>query len=504
MEYLHPKSTELIKKLEKRGGRTSARDLEDEGMDHASVIRSAMWCQEKDLVEIKSEEEISYKLSQKGEDEYIRGLPEKRLVQEITPQEKEEIDKIKDKVEDIDVAIGEAKKKGWIDIESEGDKKYIKITDKGEEESFEETDIENALDKLKSGLSISDKNLIEEMVDRGLVDEINKVNKAIVLTEKGKEAAENVDELEVVSQLKPEIIKDGLWKELQIRRYDVNAPVNVIRPGKKQPYKAYLDHVRNELLKRGFKEVKTPLVEQEFWNFDVLFQAQDHPAREIHDKFELEFPTHGELENSGLIEKVKKTHKDGWDLDSLGWGYEWSKEQASRLMLRSQTTASSVRMLAKDLGSPSKIFTIDRNFRPDVIDSQHFVEFYQMEGIVKEEDLNLRDLLGYLKEFGKEIAGAKKIRLRPGYFPFTEPSVELDAYREDLGWIELGGAGLFRPEVLAPLGVDDPVIAWGMGIGRFAMLKLDRTDLRNLAFPRDLKELKESPMSMRKAKKNNK
>jgi len=206
----------------------------------------------------------------------------------------------------------------------------------------------------------------------------------------------------------------------------------------------------------GFQEAKTDLVEMEFWNFDVLFQAQDHPAREIHDKFELADPAHGDLGNDAIVDRVRETHESGWELSSTGWEYEWSREKASRLMLRSQTTATTIRYLARGQPSPAKLFAIDRNFRYDEIDKTHFVEFYQAEGIVKAPDLSLRNLFGYLEVFAREIAGADDIRFRPGYFPFTEPSVELDAKHPELGWIELGGAGLFRPEVRKPLGVTDP------------------------------------------------
>ena len=125
------------------------------------------------------------------------------------------------------------------------------------------------------------------------------------------------------------------------------------------------------------------------------------------------------------------------------------------------------------------MFVIDKVFRPDVIDAKHFIEFDQLEGIVVDESVNLRHLLGLLREIAY-IFGAKKVRFRPHYFPFTEPSLEVDVYFENLGWVEIAGAGIFRPEVTLPLRVEMPVLAWGIGIGRLAMLKLNVDDIRYL------------------------
>jgi len=129
---------------------------------------------------------------------------------------------------------------------------------------------------------------------------------------------------------------------------------------------------------------------------------------------------------------------------------------------------------------PGKYFQIVRCYRPDVIDATHGVEFNQMGGFVIDENITFRHLLGLLKEFAKEMAGTDKVRFYTDYFPFTEPSVQLSAKHPDLGWIEFGGAGLFREELTAPLGIKQPVIAWGLGIDRLAMFKLGITDIREL------------------------
>jgi phenylalanyl-tRNA synthetase alpha chain len=139
--------------------------------------------------------------------------------------------------------------------------------------------------------------------------------------------------------------------------------------------------------------------------------------------------------------------------------------------------------LLKKEDLPIRVFTIDRVFRPDVIDAKHFIEFEQCEGIVVSDGLNFRHLLGYLKEIAK-IFGAKAVRFKPAYFPFTEPSVEGYVKLPNGRWLELLGAGLFRPEVLEIAGVDYPVGAWGLGVERFAAAYYGITDVR-LLYARD-------------------
>jgi phenylalanyl-tRNA synthetase alpha chain len=230
----------------------------------------------------------------------------------------------------------------------------------------------------------------------------------------------------------------------------------------------------------GFKETHGPLVELEFYNLDALFMAQDHPSREMHDIFRVKAPQIGILEDELLTQRVKKTHETGIG-GSKGWRYKWSEEVASRLILRSQVTAVSARNMIKGLKPPEKLFSIGKVFRPDNIDWKHFIEFYQCEGIVADESVNFRQLLGYLKQFAVDIIKVKKVKFVPSYFPFTEPSVEIHVEIPGKGWTEVGGAGIFRPEVTKPLGVNVPVLAWGLGIDRLAMLSLGIDNIRDFS-----------------------
>ncbi|MBI5036094.1 phenylalanine--tRNA ligase subunit alpha, partial [Candidatus Micrarchaeota archaeon] len=246
---------------------------------------------------------------------------------------------------------------------------------------------------------------------------------------------------------------------------------------------------REKLVGLGFEEEHGPLVELEFWNMDALFMAQDHPAREIHDVFMLEDPTKGEILDKEVVEQAKKAHEEGLE-GSKGWRYRWDPEIAVRLVLRSQTTAVSARRLAKGIKPPLRMFSIGRVFRPDEIDWSHFIEFNHCEGIVVDENVNFRELLGYLKRFAVEVFNAEEVKFAPSYFPFTEPSVELYAKIPGRGWAEVGGAGMFRPEMLSALGIKVPVLAWGLGVDRLAMLSLGINDIRDL-FSSDLALLKQ-------------
>jgi len=118
-------------------------------------------------------------------------------------------------------------------------------------------------------------------------------------------------------------------------------------------------------------------------------------------------------------------------------------------------------------------------FRPDVLDAKHSMEFTQLEGIIGDRNITLRNLLGLLKKFAKAL-NLGEVKFRPGYFPFTEPSVESFVKHPKLGWVEFVGSGMFRPEVLMPLGIDFPVIAWGIGFDRLAMIRLGIDDIREL------------------------
>ncbi|MEM5801910.1 MAG: phenylalanine--tRNA ligase subunit alpha [Candidatus Aenigmatarchaeota archaeon] len=406
--------------------------------------------------------EEKYRLTKEGREYLKKGLPEKRLVDIL----KEKLDKkisIKEAsklIKNFSIALKWALEKRWIK----------KINEEIELINYPEKILEQeALEKIALGEEVSE-NILKVLMERKLIEKISEEYEKLKEEVVGKE----------ITDLTPELIRTGLWRKVKFKPYDVKALGRKIYFGKVHPYREVIDEIREKLIGLGFEEVKGPLVELNFWNCDALFMPSDHPARGIHDIFTLKIPRVGKILDKELWKRVEETHKNGWVTQSKGWG-NWSFSLAKKLILRSQGTALSARILYKlkkeDL--PYKMFTIDRVFRPDVIDAKHFIEFEQCEGIVVGEGLNLRHLLGYLKEIAL-AAGAEKVRFKPSYFPFTEGSTELQIYMKDFGWLEMGGAGIFRPEVTLPLGIDVPVLAWGLGIGRLAMIKLKVNDIRYL------------------------
>jgi phenylalanyl-tRNA synthetase alpha chain len=284
------------------------------------------------------------------------------------------------------------------------------------------------------------------------------------------------------------MLRDGSWKEASFRPYNVNTPPTRLLPGRRNPYTEYLDSVKDKLTSLGFEEFDGPLVETEFWNSDALFMPQFHAARDIHDVFHIDNPTHAEHIEEPYLSRVAAAHEDGWETGSRGWNYGFDRDFTRRLILRSQGTVLSAKTLPR-AKVPGKYFGIVRCFRHDQVDATHLAEFYQTEGIVLGEEVNLRTLLGFLEMFAEELAGATDIKYVPGYFPFTEPSVEVHIKHPVLGWFELGGSGIFRPEVTEPLGVHVPVLAWGLGIDRMALMHLGLDDLREL-FSTDLERVR--------------
>ena len=293
----------------------------------------------------------------------------------------------------------------------------------------------------------------------------------------------------VITALTPEIIVSGSWRGAVFKPYDLSVEPPRIYPGKKHPYLEFLDWVREILVSMGFEEMKGPHVELELWNFDALFQAQDHPAREIHDTYFLKFPKYGRFEDKEFMERVARAHEDGWITGSKGWGYKWDPRRALRLILRTQTTAVSARTLYRRGDGEYMCFSLDRVFRPETLDPKHSMEFYQLEGIIVGRNVTFRHLIGFFHEIARRL-GLGPVKLKPAYFPFTEPSVEGFIKHPKLGWIEVFPGGMFRPEMLLPLGIREcNVAAWGIGIDRIAMTVLGVDDIR-LLFAQDLEFLR--------------
>ncbi|RLI08400.1 phenylalanine--tRNA ligase subunit alpha [Candidatus Bathyarchaeota archaeon] len=300
----------------------------------------------------------------------------------------------------------------------------------------------------------------------------------------------------VITQITPELLRSGGWRNATFQRYDVTLPVPKLYPGKRHFISQVIDYIRRFWVELGFKEMKGPLLELAFWNFDALFQPQDHPARDLADTFYMKRPRSGRLPDPELVRRVKETHENGWTTGSTGWQYEWDPELARRCCLRTHTTSLSVNTIARlrEEDLPAKFFSVGRVFRNEAIDWNHLMEFYQTDGIVIGEGVTFRNLFGYLKEYLEKM-GLRRFRFRPGYFPYTEMSLEAEVWIEEKqSWMELFGAGMFRPEVVKPLfGRDVPVLAWGPGFDRIVMRHYGINNLREL-YSNDLGQLREAKL----------
>ena len=375
------------------------------------------------------------------------------------------------------IAIGWLRKKNWIVI----DKGSVSINTsailaKGEDEAALES-----MDPKAPGF--------KDIVKRGLAIVEEHIKWNITITEEGKKvAAAGLDLREEVGTLTRDQILSGEWKNLNLRKYDVSKLPKRIYGGRVHPNQQILDEIRDLLFEMGFTEFHGSIVQNSFWNFDALYQPQDHPAREMQDTFHLK----EELPLPEGWEAIRDIHMNGGNTGSTGWGGEWNPEISKKCVLRTHSTSLSIQHLAKNPNPPLKAFSISRVYRRETIDPTHLPEFEQLEGIVMDEGLNFGHLLGFFKEFFGRM-GFEEVRFRPGYFPYTEPSVEPEVWVDGLGWVELGGAGIFRPEVTAPWGIKCPVLAWGLGVSRVSMLRMGLKDLRQL-YKSDIDWIRNSPV----------
>jgi phenylalanyl-tRNA synthetase alpha chain len=452
------------------------------------VMNASSWLQAKGLVKI--DEVIRKTYSLRNPQVASRPLPERVAIEVLSKDHKgkgsmadlKKSGKLKD--EEIAIALGWIRKKGWGEVTKHGTDTIITLTEKGAAALHMKGEDELLIEKLAKtviGEDDAKREIIEMLKQRkDIVNEKHIATRTISLTDEGaKIAALDLKMKEEVAQLTPELIQSGRWRDVEVRRYDVKAFAPTIHGGRKHPLTVQLEKVRSIFLNMGFTEVTGQFVESAFWNMDVLFTAQDHPARELQDTFYIKNPERLDLsEDEALVEKVKQVHESGWKTGSLGWRYKWSRAEAERALLRTHTTVNSVRYIAKNPKPPFKVFCIGRIFRSEAMDSTHLPEFTQIEGIVCEKGANFDMLCGLLKEFYTRM-GLPRIRIRPGYFPYTEPSLEVEIFWNGQ-WMELGGAGVFRPEVTAPLGVDEPVLAWGLGFERLAMLLWGLKDIRDI------------------------
>lgn len=460
------------------------------------VMNAVSWLQSKGLVSISESLTTYYSLNEEGKEFLEKKLPERRVLDLLKKDGKISIDRISEVLNksELLIALGWLKKKNLAEIKKEGQKIIIEISKNGINAIIGKTADEILLEKLGNSIIFEkdgnvfekfenqiigiDKKNLEMLKSRQIIKEKDVISREVSLTEEGKKILDKGIELkEEISQLTPNLILFGKWKEVNLKKYDINTFSPTIYCGKEHPFQTMIKEIREIFISLGFKEIEYDYVQSSFWNMDALFVPQDHPAREMQDTFFLSNPEKLALPKK-FTKRIKEVHENGWKTGSIGWQSKWSKEESSKALLRTHTTVNSIRYLAENNKPPVKVFTIGRNFRREAIDYKHLPEFTQIEGIVMEKNANFSMLIGILKEFYKRI-GFEKIRIKPSYFPFTEPSLEV-VIEFNGNPMEFGGAGIFRKEVVLPFGIKHRVLAWGLGLERLAMMKFGLKDIREL------------------------
>ncbi len=485
----------LLYLLDHEGLVPAGRIAEDSGAGVERVVSVLNSLSQKGIVELETIERKEYVLSKEGEEYCEKGLPEMRLLETLhrlggrAPMD-EVVGAAGLTGQARGIAIGWAKRNGWVAVgREEGKAMLFALTDSADSE------VAVVLRAVRDGEAVDDclDGALQQAIERGLV--LVRTQKEFVARLKddmrGWVRELGHEESGVIVDLTPELLMSGRWRGRTFKRYNMEIQPAFASYGKKHPYAEFNDWLREILIGLGFTEWYGPYVETEFWNNDSLFVPQDHVAREVQNQFRVARPyDHGLIPDREYYQAVKAVHEHGGDTGSTGWQSTYSKEVATRLCLRSHTTPVSMRYLYEHRTSPQKMFIIDRNFRAESLSASHAQEFNQCEGIIMDRGLTLRDLLGYLQEICRRV-GIKKTKAKPGQFPFTEPSVEVFAKHETLGWIEVAPGGIFRPEVTRPLGITDTVLAWGIGSGRLYMAAMDISDIREL-YTRDLNWLRRS------------
>ncbi len=465
-------------------------------LQEVEVSRALQWLEQKKLIVLDSNIEERIELGKNGKSYAKELLPEHRFLLAIKSGKKSlpEVQKAaKLESEELNISLGLLKRKAAINF----DQGKLSLTDAGEllsKKDWPEELFLKKLPKLKKELSNDDKKIFDELLRRKeVLFVVEEKSISATLTELGKTIQKMKLDTNIANKITPEMLRTGSWKNQSFRPYQVKDPVAPLYPGKQHFVNQSIQYARRIWLDMGFKEMSGNMVQTTFWDLDALFVPQDHPARTMQDTFYLEHPKTGKLPDKKLVDAVRAAHEHGGKTGSKGWQYKWDEKESMKNLLRTHTTVLSARTLAslKKEDLPAKFFSVGRCFRNETLDWKHLFEFNQTDGIVADENANFRHLLGYLKQFMKKM-GYDKIRFRPAYFPYTEPSVEFDVYHPTRKqWVELGGAGMFRPEVVTTLlGKDIPVLAWGPGFDRIMTEYYAITDLRDL-YKNDIKQLRE-------------
>jgi phenylalanyl-tRNA synthetase alpha chain len=369
--------------------------------------------------------------------------------------------------ESFSANYGALRKENAVDIDTQDGTKVITVLRSPVLESFRQR--QAAL----NALADAETPQLQWLAEQGLIMKSGEQDYRVAIAT----ALQSLPIKPLVTNLTSDLLISGKWQEVELKPYNIHDDVADIAYGRPTILSQCIQRIRSIFLGMGFDEMSGCIVESAFWNFDALFTPQDHPAREVQDTFYLANPRIVALPDPGLVKQVKQMHEQSY-------GDEWTEAEASKAILRAHTTTSTARKLYQLQGQSGKYFSIDKVFRNENVDRTHLAEFHQIEGVVIGELLSVRTLMGYLTYFYEQL-GFQKLKFKPTYNPYTEPSLEVYAYHPPSHkYLEVGNSGLFRPEMLEPLGCGrKSTIAWGLGLERIAMILYDVEKLSNLVGP---------------------
>ena len=465
---------------------TIAELAEETELKPETVTGAVFELEDEGLLSIDERTEESVSLTEEGEEYAEDGLPEIALYEAAIDAGAD------DDAVQMGQAIGQSGLGGPqvnIALSNYARKGYGSI-DSGEitvdpNANSDEDDEASALAALADGESVDDEDTLDQLESRGLIERSEPTVRSVTLTEAGVTAMmEGIEAAETVGQLTPEMLTTGDWRDVEFAEYNVAADAERVDGGKVHILRQTANRVKDVLVGMGFEEMNGPHADADFWINDCLFMPQDHPARTHWDRFALSNPTEiGDLPED-LVERVHSAHLEGVGENGEGYHSPWDEDFARAIALRGHTTSLSMRYLSGyaqgELEPPQRFFSVEKVYRNDTLDPTHLLEFFQIEGWVMAEDLSVRDLMGTFEEFYAQF-GITDIQFKPHYNPYTEPSFELFGNHPETGeLIEIGNSGMFRPEVLEPLGVECDVMAWGLALERLLMLMYGFEDIRDV------------------------
>ena len=472
---LHPIERKVLSVLSSTGSMSFESLVGASSLQGDQVRRALQWLASKGLV--STQESVRSRL------ELVHDPPELELFEKVrgasNPLSIEELKGTFSSPQEFSAAFGRARGSGWIRVD-EGAVPAVRVADAEGPEVIRSLLESISSGKLESELTAEQSAIVPDFVKRGILNRAETRSMTVGVTEAGRQASASASSADFLERHTPEVIASGSWRGKSLRPIDVEARPPRFYPGRRHPVRDFIKEVRETYVSMGFTEVQGNSAQPAFWNFDALFVPQNHPSREMQDTFYLDGMSDQTLSRTGAVARVAATHERGWKTGSRGWGYRWNIEEARRLVLRTHNTVLTVRALAEEREKERRVFAVSKVYRNENLDYKHLAEFYQMDGIMVGEGLNVRHLMGFLTEFYKKL-GMSQVKLWPTFFPYTEPSLEVVGYSKAVdAWIELSGSGVFRPEVTVPLGVDVPVLAWGPGIERLMLIRYGLDDLRAL------------------------